>query len=471
MSGYSGFLSKRRIIGGVSVFCLALVLFGGWAQAGVTELPGAEEDFIAVSPQGFGDRQNSLAWAMQWWNGKLYVGTVRAFLCVGHATIEKELGFNVYPVNDPDVECTPDPADLDLRAEIWRYTPETMHWDMVYRSPADVPIPGSPGKFTARDIGYRGMTVFGNTLYVAGTSARSMFDGMPPPRLLMSTDGTTFTPVPQDPGTFLGDLPVQSNERAADRSFRSILEYDGRFFMTCVDLKGAGVLLESSDPSVGNNSFRQVSPPNMNVFQSVVFNGFLYLGIGGEDGYAVVKTKAVGDPYTYVQVVGEGGYKPFGQSQWVVSMAEYKGSLYVGTDRPTELIRIHKNDTWDLIAGWPRRAPAKWKAPKSGKGQGLGNIFTGHFWRMVVHNGQLYLGTWDRSTEYHSIRWLPQSIKEEMGFDLYTTTDGVEWYRITRTGLGDKFNYGCRTLASTPWGLFLGTANPYYGTTIYLAPW
>src|SRR5690242_13913841 len=43
--------------------------------------------FSVAAPQGFGDRQNSWAWAMAWWQpqgdptGHLYVGTNRAWPC------------------------------------------------------------------------------------------------------------------------------------------------------------------------------------------------------------------------------------------------------------------------------------------------------------------------------------------------------------------------------------------------------
>ena len=37
--------------------------------------------FRQAAPQGFGDRQNSWAWSMYWWKGKLYVGTNRAWHC------------------------------------------------------------------------------------------------------------------------------------------------------------------------------------------------------------------------------------------------------------------------------------------------------------------------------------------------------------------------------------------------------
>src|SRR5262249_9125175 len=148
---------------------------------------------------GFGDRQNNIAWSMQWFKGKLYVGTVRSLLCVTGATLNFYFpGWGLYNTHpDPDVPCPADPSDLDLRAEIWCYTPGTGNWARVFQSPNDVPIPNAAGKFVARDIGFRGMVVFREqdgteALYVMGVTAREYLPGLPPPRILRTTDGLTF---------------------------------------------------------------------------------------------------------------------------------------------------------------------------------------------------------------------------------------------------------------------------------------
>src|SRR5688572_12722358 len=57
--------------------------------------PLRRADFAEVAPQGFGDRQNSWAWSMAWFQGKLYVGTQRSFQCVYAAAID--LLYPAYP--------------------------------------------------------------------------------------------------------------------------------------------------------------------------------------------------------------------------------------------------------------------------------------------------------------------------------------------------------------------------------------
>ena len=104
------------------------------------------------------------------------------------------------------------------------------------------------------------------------------------------------------------------------------------------------------------------------------------------------------------------------------------------------------------------------------------NFFNGYMWRMCVHEGWLYVSTfeWSAWLGYvnHS-RWpgafsnvlsyvSPKTIFEnQSGFDLYRSNDGENWVPVTTNGMGNPYNMGLRTIESTPYGLFLGTANPW----------
>ena len=55
----------------------------------------------------------------------------------------------------------------------------------------------------------------------------------------------------------------------------------------------------------------------------------------------------------------------------------------------------------------------------------------------------------------------------EKGFDLLVSKDGVNFDAITRDGFGDYSNHGLRTICSTEYGVYMGTANPYYGTQLW----
>ena len=141
-----------------------------------------------------------------------------------------------------------------------------------------------------------------------------------------------------------------------------------------------------------------------------MFKGFLYATTGftsDQDstvpGYGVYKTDASGNPpYDWAPVVTEGGYQDHDlfRSPNGLSFAEFQDKLFMGSNRPTELIAIHEDDTWDLVVGEPRMTPDGLKFPLSGLGNGFGNWANGHFWRMASHDGQLYVGTWDWSVGF-----------------------------------------------------------------------
>ena len=57
---------------------------------------------------------------------------------------------------------------------------------------------------------------------------------------------------------------------------------------------------------------------------------------------------------------------------------------------------------------------------------------------------------------------------DTQGFDIFKTADGECWRAVTRDGFGDKFNYGALRFVPTEEGMYITTANPFYGTQLYL---
>ncbi|MCA9940506.1 MAG: hypothetical protein KC418_17830 [Anaerolineales bacterium] len=434
--------------------------------------PLRAEDFRQVNEAGFGERWNTWLWSMVWWKGRLYAGTNRAYPCVEYFNVHTVVPrFQRYPPRlDPDLavgDCTPSPYDLPLQAEIWCYAPAAHQWQRIFQSPRSVPLPHLPGKTIARDLGFRNMLLYTEpdgteALYVAGVSTRAVDALLPPPRLLRSTDGRQFTEVPCRPGTVLGDI--------SGVSYRTMTRYKDRFYVIAGVLYGDGVLLEADHPALGNNAFRQVSPPGMRIFEMVPFNGWLYLGLRDPlHGYSVVKTKAEGaPPYRFETVIPPGCFRHITRSGSVVCMAVFRDALYVGTDAPAELLRIFPDDEWELICGRARGTPRGRKAPISGLGDGLGYPLNRVFQRMQVHNGWLYLAAVNFSTKFRRLSRLGRFFDERAGFGLYATQDGVHFLPVTVDGLGDSCNYNARTLTPTPFGMFLGAINEYEGAKVYL---
>ncbi len=173
--------------------------------------------FTTAATGGFGDAHNTWSWSMEWFNNMLYVGTGRDVSCVTSATAMLELGIpSLYPPSIGD--CTPDYHALPLQAEIWQYNPATNIWTRVYQSPNSLSTVGNNGDTvaTARDIGFRSLTLVTEpggvqALYAGGVTSGEMFEcppqmttgctaqgSWPPPRILRTTDGVTWTPIPQN---------------------------------------------------------------------------------------------------------------------------------------------------------------------------------------------------------------------------------------------------------------------------------
>ena len=56
---------------------------------------------------------------------------------------------------------------------------------------------------------------------------------------------------------------------------------------------------------------------------------------------------------------------------------------------------------------------------------------------------------------------------QEKGCDILISSDGVNFTALTRNGFGDIYNHGGRAFIPTDNGLFLGMANPFWGTQLW----
>jgi len=441
-----------------------------------------KEDFRLIAHGGFGDGLNAYAHSMAWFNGHLYVATTRGNFPFMKARLP--IGMDVWPV-----ECPENPFDLDMRSEIWRYDPQDDSWEKVFKAPM---ITGSHGKPIPRELGYRGMVVYRaneTAKPILFVSTWSPAKG-PGPLILKSEDGRHFEPS-CEPG--LIGLPVTT--------IRTMTAFKGRMFTTPAGSRGGNpnisahsVVYESRDPASGHwepvSDFGFGDPGNKTIFEMAGFGDHLYVGTFNLEGYQVWRSTVEGEPpYHWERVVECGAYRgPF--NQCVLSMYPFKGSLYVGggiqgggVDRqnkigpaPPELIRIHPDGNWDLLVGDSRDTPVGRKEALSGYLPGFDNFFNGYFWRMCEHQGWLYMGTfeWSALLGYaNRARWPaafagiinhigPQFVLDRhSGFDLYRSSDGENWVPVTTNGMGNPYNIGLRTLVSSPYGLFIGTANPF----------
>ena len=441
------------------------------------------DHFKLIASNGFGQGRHTYPHSMAWFGEHVYVGTTVHSLCmtrVAPPTAPAQL--DPWPVKVPD-----NIFSLDLRAHIWRYGPKAgAAWEMVHESPI---ITGRNGQEVPRDIGYRGMAVCqaeGESkpaLYVsAGSSASRGLGAI----ILRTEDGKSFTVV-SEPG--LGDPDVAS--------FRTLVSFRNRLYTSPAgaarawNVASRPSVRECRDPQSG--VWQEVSAPgfgepaNQAIFEMGVFDDHLYAGTANaKTGYQIWKTDAEGEPPYHWTKVLDGGAGRGRLNEGVTSMCAFNGALYVGGgiqhggyDRnfdvgpaAAELIRIRPDDDYDIVAGGARDTPRGFKVPLSGKGPGFDNFFIGYIWYMAVFGGRLYVGTFDscvflRWATGDKVRhWLKgydveRILKTEGGFDLWSSADGADWQLVTRTGFDNAYNYGARTLASSPYGLFVGAANPF----------
>ncbi|MEK6675788.1 MAG: class I SAM-dependent methyltransferase [Planctomycetota bacterium] len=442
------------------------------------------DDFRQVGVRGVGDPRNSYAHSMAWFRNRMFVGSARDSLC-----LMKRPGRKIPPpkMDFWPVKCA-DPEVPDyLRAQVLRYDPAGDSWHLPYRSP----MIEQNGQQVQRDVGYRGMIVHQGRsdkkpcLYVGSISATGA-------RILRSIDGERFEVTTVLPGP----------------SIRTFASFGGRLFTSIVgQTAGHGnesayrEVWESGDPVTGE--WRPASEPgfgdssNASVFELCEFNGFLYAGtMNPVGGFQVWKTNAEGKPpYAWQKVLGAGAFRGF-LNEFALSMCAFQECLYIGSgiagggyDRihrvgpaPAELVRLHADDEWDLIVGAPRVTPQGLKVPLSGLGPGFDNCLNGYTWRMCAHEDHLYAGTFNSAAflKYrpHALGQLDEEqfamfeallptgslerfAEEFGGCHLWRTGDGVHYEPVTRNGFGSSFNMGVRQMTSSPYGLFVGTANSF----------
>ena len=467
------------------------------SDASATQLPPgalltAPPQVRLIAQNGFGDPRNVYAWSMARFRGRIYVGTGRLVACVENETIDFFLRVSHRYVTDPlpGASCPANPYNMDLRAEIWEYTPRTGKWRRVYRSRADVPNPRARGKFVARDIAVRGMTVFRDgrgrpRLYAAGVTADEYLPELKhkyPPRILSTGDGRHWRATPARNVVVRVPYGV-----FRPMGFRSLAVWRGRMYATATPgLTGDGGIFEVTRPwSPRRVRFRQITPSSITVFEFERFNGALYAGTGDRQrGYGVYRITRKRSRYRIQPIVTDGAGR--GQTVTsVVSMHVFNGRLYVGSsgwynqesNPVSEIIRIDRAGAWQLVTGTPRRVRGQLIGPISGLGDGFNDVFTAHFWRMANYRGELVVGTndWSYLTVIAYPTLAPWAIpliefvlRDEMGFDLWASCDGVNWRAITRNAFGrNRYDFGARNLVPTDGELFVGSANHAQGAKVW----
>ena len=267
------------------------------------------------------------------------------------------------------------------------------------------------------------------------------------------------------------------------------------------------------------------NPNNLGVFQMEVVGNYLYLSVGNrEDGMELWRgdgTRCLppwqgGCTMTWEKVFDQGAGRPQDSSKnnpvvdnAGATLGVFGNDLYIGgaesvyfDSTSAELLRVRNAGgpipKWELLVGWPRpgyeddskmgsnfecltpgkiddnNAPAWLQGlntnkegnddclPATGYGPGMGTRDSSpspyssgrdaYFWRFQEYKGDFYMGTLNGSS---ANLWRIANVD---GRDI------PEVKLAFAKGLNNPLNGGIRTLAETPFGLAIGTAN--YGTQL-----
>lgn len=162
------------------------------------------------------------------------------------------------------------------------------------------------------------------------------------------------------------------------------------------------------------------------------------------------------------------------ENQYIWRMEVYDGKLYVGTHDASSLLECFGQFVNGNLL---KRTPSEWKdqwsylkalmeALTTVDPNGTGNPDTlaqtiKFSYNFVFKN----ITVRNMASAIKLLNYLPTA---KRGFDLYVTEDGVNFETVTIDGFGDPYNHGLRVFATTDQGLCLGTANPFYGTQIWI---
>ena len=162
------------------------------------------------------------------------------------------------------------------------------------------------------------------------------------------------------------------------------------------------------------------------------------------------------------------------ENQYIWRMEVYDGKLYVGTHDASSLLECFGQFVNGNLL---KRTPSEWKdqwsylkalmkALETVDPNGTGNPDT--LAQTIKFSYNFVFKNITVRNMASAIKLLNYLRTAKRGFDLYVTEDGVNFETITIDGFGDPYNHGLRVFATTDQGLCLGTANPFYGTQIWI---
>ena len=433
-------------------------------------------------------KQNNYAWCMAEFEGYIYVGTARNIPWNTIGLLGENAKAPLLISND----------SKNNSGEIWRYKKdESLPWKRVYRA-----------EDNSETNGFRFMIVHASensspALYAASFSLGGNMV------ILKTTDGSNWTKV---------------STGIKGGSSRSMVSFNGLLYVAVIDdsvaLGGDKPLLYySKDPEFYD--FQLVfdsEDPNLikgknpigGIDNIIAFNDKLYVCISTDNGMEVWRSNSEIPKLNDWTLVGDKG---FGDSlnRNAMAVTVYDEYLYISATKKfplvllipigADLIRIDKNDNWEVIVGGEPIIPSKPETgernkSKSGYLSGFSNPFNVYIWQLKEYSNCLLATTFDHGTNMETLRnivllnkdlivekvgenlydlilklyelilYLFEKFNYKKGFDFYVSFDGIHFKSLNLSGLGNSNNYGGRMLMVDGSELYLGTANPFDGCEV-----
>lgn len=440
--------------------------------------------------------QNNYAYSIAEMGDYIYIGT-------GRNIPYNLLKYEAIEWLRPPLEVSP--QFENSRAEIWRYKKDNSeNWKMVYKADEDAII-GFKSMIKYTTPNYEAIP-YETAIYVCALSYDSKI------RILKSTDGMNWNKIETDiPYSHSGSLEIHLS----------------KLYMSVIDYKNIGrhaVIYSTTDPerkgwtlvsgSFENNPYKN---PKGDAYILKSFNNHLYAGCAADTGFEVWRSEGICPKIdSWRLIVDKGAGDAFNEIP--LSFGIFKDRLYVGTGiragilsfdtkkkfvvpKGFDLIRIDKNDNWEVvIGGKPKQEaePSYGKRNAASQPSGMGNFANAYCWQIQEYYGELFISTWDwtdmilplyneiqkyeehlplelNSTPINFIANYPKIlykllnlIQATFGFDLYSSKDGAVFKQVSINGLNNPYNYGAPILFKASDGLlYLGSANPFEGCEVY----
>lgn len=409
------------------------------------------EGVVSALDQGQGDRGQNYSWSAIGYGDCVYIGTCYNAMGSTLTFMDSVLG------HDFDTEDMHALLDVLYNGHFYTAEPDGGNPGGVLvkinTKTGDVKILMSRSE-TGDSPLFRNACQYQDKLYFCGS-----VNGLP---MIYQVDPATDTVTPVYQGISQAEY-YQCYLQGICTGIRGLCEFDGQLIISTVTMDGAKIL-SSTEPWLGQEAFTEIADMEDlfgypayhfvdsiyggSIWEMVEFNGSLYVSLctGTPDNmpdentmqsFALVRGDQAADgSWTWTSVIGDQekdgarytfGIDPERTRAGAGVLTVWGDHLYIGEyndeqigiegilfdfdgtfmnanlDQSVSLYRMDKEENIEKVMGDPTEM---FPTSLSGIGSGFGRRENQYIWRMNVHDGKLYVGTFDTSSLLHPVTQL-----------------------------------------------------------------